>query len=117
MSTYTRYINNPLVRKDAEDHEKVKGTKTGAVGRPTILPEIMLKYVETLNIVLDAAEAQKQSILTRQNMFSGGGKYAPRCSSYTHKRGKNPDSDHSDHDSEDQLPGYKTRKEAYNRVV
>eukprot|EP00972_Heterocapsa_arctica_P047910 7067328-Heterocapsa_arctica.AAC.1 len=37
--TYTRYINNPLVRKDAEENKKVKGTKTGAVGRPSILPE------------------------------------------------------------------------------
>eukprot|EP00972_Heterocapsa_arctica_P084148 12396458-Heterocapsa_arctica.AAC.1 len=39
ISTYTRYINNPLVRKDAEDNKKVKGTKTGAVGRPSILLE------------------------------------------------------------------------------
>eukprot|EP00972_Heterocapsa_arctica_P019987 2950153-Heterocapsa_arctica.AAC.1 len=28
-----------MVRKDAEENKKVKGTKTGAVGRPTILLE------------------------------------------------------------------------------
>eukprot|EP00972_Heterocapsa_arctica_P066596 9827540-Heterocapsa_arctica.AAC.1 len=39
------------------------------------------------------------------------------CSSYTHKRGKRPDSDHSDDDNDEQFPGYKIRKETYNRVV
>eukprot|EP00972_Heterocapsa_arctica_P088156 12999287-Heterocapsa_arctica.AAC.1 len=39
------------------------------------------------------------------------------CSSYTHKRGKSPDSDHSDEDNEEHFPGYTIRKEAYNRVV
>eukprot|EP00972_Heterocapsa_arctica_P048035 7084478-Heterocapsa_arctica.AAC.1 len=39
--TYLRYIKNPLVRTDVETNAKVKGTKTGAVGRPTILPEQM----------------------------------------------------------------------------
>eukprot|EP00972_Heterocapsa_arctica_P102243 15065079-Heterocapsa_arctica.AAC.1 len=33
------YIKNPLVKEDAEKHKKIKGTKTGAVGRPSILPE------------------------------------------------------------------------------
>eukprot|EP00972_Heterocapsa_arctica_P025141 3703517-Heterocapsa_arctica.AAC.1 len=37
--TYLTYINNPRVRKDAEENKKVKGTKTGTVGRPSILPE------------------------------------------------------------------------------
>eukprot|EP00972_Heterocapsa_arctica_P036916 5435113-Heterocapsa_arctica.AAC.1 len=39
ISTYTKYIKNPLVRKDAEENNKVNGTKTRAVGRPSILPE------------------------------------------------------------------------------
>eukprot|EP00972_Heterocapsa_arctica_P027327 4016172-Heterocapsa_arctica.AAC.1 len=39
------------------------------------------------------------------------------CSSYTHTRGKQPDSDHSDDDNDEQFPGYKIRKEADNRVV
>eukprot|EP00972_Heterocapsa_arctica_P020504 3023164-Heterocapsa_arctica.AAC.1 len=37
--TYSKYSNNRLVRKDSEDNKKVKGTRTGAVGRPTILPK------------------------------------------------------------------------------
>eukprot|EP00972_Heterocapsa_arctica_P028761 4231541-Heterocapsa_arctica.AAC.1 len=37
--TYLKYIKNPLIRKDSEENKKVKDTKTGAVGRPTILPE------------------------------------------------------------------------------
>eukprot|EP00972_Heterocapsa_arctica_P013501 1988790-Heterocapsa_arctica.AAC.1 len=39
------------------------------------------------------------------------------CSSYTHKRSKGPDSDHSDDDNDEQFTGYKIRKKAYNRVV
>eukprot|EP00972_Heterocapsa_arctica_P085408 12587625-Heterocapsa_arctica.AAC.1 len=39
MRTYIKYINNPLVKEDAEKHKNIKGTKTGAVGRPSILPE------------------------------------------------------------------------------
>eukprot|EP00972_Heterocapsa_arctica_P013370 1967491-Heterocapsa_arctica.AAC.1 len=39
LKTYIKYINNPLVKDDADKHKKIKGTKTGAVGRPTILPE------------------------------------------------------------------------------
>eukprot|EP00972_Heterocapsa_arctica_P014684 2162452-Heterocapsa_arctica.AAC.1 len=39
ISTYTKYIKNHLARKDAEENKKVKGTKAGAVGRPSILPE------------------------------------------------------------------------------
>eukprot|EP00972_Heterocapsa_arctica_P058414 8617965-Heterocapsa_arctica.AAC.1 len=39
MFTYLKYIKKPLVRKDSEENKKVKGTETGAVGRPTILPE------------------------------------------------------------------------------
>eukprot|EP00972_Heterocapsa_arctica_P075002 11069309-Heterocapsa_arctica.AAC.1 len=39
------------------------------------------------------------------------------CSSYTHKRGKSPDSDHSDDDNVNHFPGYNIRKEAYTRVV
>eukprot|EP00972_Heterocapsa_arctica_P054755 8070367-Heterocapsa_arctica.AAC.1 len=39
------------------------------------------------------------------------------CSSYIHKRGKSPDSDHSADDNEEHFPGYNIRKEAYNRVV
>eukprot|EP00972_Heterocapsa_arctica_P006357 932900-Heterocapsa_arctica.AAC.1 len=38
-------------------------------------------------------------------------------SAYTHKRGNNTDSDHSDGDEEDQYPGTKTRNEAYLRIV
>eukprot|EP00972_Heterocapsa_arctica_P005846 863070-Heterocapsa_arctica.AAC.1 len=30
MKTYIKHINNPLVKEDAENHKKVKGTKTGA---------------------------------------------------------------------------------------
>eukprot|EP00972_Heterocapsa_arctica_P115390 16447478-Heterocapsa_arctica.AAC.1 len=36
--TYLTYNNNPLVRNDAEDNTKVKGTNKGAVDRPSILP-------------------------------------------------------------------------------
>eukprot|EP00972_Heterocapsa_arctica_P058896 8679792-Heterocapsa_arctica.AAC.1 len=39
------------------------------------------------------------------------------CSSYTHKRWKHTDSDHSGCDSEDNYPGHKVRKEAYNIMV
>eukprot|EP00972_Heterocapsa_arctica_P084242 12411227-Heterocapsa_arctica.AAC.1 len=39
MTTYIKYIKNLLVKEDAENHKKIKGTKTGAVGRPTIQPE------------------------------------------------------------------------------
>eukprot|EP00972_Heterocapsa_arctica_P111159 16365961-Heterocapsa_arctica.AAC.1 len=38
-------------------------------------------------------------------------------SSYTHKRGEQPDSDHSDEDDDNQFPGYKIRKEAFNILV
>eukprot|EP00972_Heterocapsa_arctica_P008589 1253871-Heterocapsa_arctica.AAC.1 len=38
MNTYIKYIKNPLVKEDAEKHTKIKGTTTGAVGRPSILP-------------------------------------------------------------------------------
>eukprot|EP00972_Heterocapsa_arctica_P045916 6775993-Heterocapsa_arctica.AAC.1 len=36
---YLKYIKNFLVNKHAEENKHVKGDKTGAVGRPTILPE------------------------------------------------------------------------------
>eukprot|EP00972_Heterocapsa_arctica_P033134 4874561-Heterocapsa_arctica.AAC.1 len=39
------------------------------------------------------------------------------CSSYTHKRCKNLDSDNSDTDSENNFPGHKVRIEAYNRMM
>eukprot|EP00972_Heterocapsa_arctica_P067214 9919296-Heterocapsa_arctica.AAC.1 len=39
------------------------------------------------------------------------------CSSYTHKRWENTDSDHSGHDSDDRFPGHKVRISAYNRMV
>eukprot|EP00972_Heterocapsa_arctica_P060321 8897261-Heterocapsa_arctica.AAC.1 len=39
------------------------------------------------------------------------------CSSYTHNKWENTDSDHSDCDSEDNYPGHKVRKEAYNIMV
>eukprot|EP00972_Heterocapsa_arctica_P037044 5453236-Heterocapsa_arctica.AAC.1 len=39
------------------------------------------------------------------------------CSSYTHKRWKHTDSDHSELDSEDEFPGHKVRKEAYSIMV
>eukprot|EP00972_Heterocapsa_arctica_P077961 11496541-Heterocapsa_arctica.AAC.1 len=39
------------------------------------------------------------------------------CSSYTHKGWTNADSDHSDNDSENKVPGHKVRKEAYNIMV
>eukprot|EP00972_Heterocapsa_arctica_P049557 7294137-Heterocapsa_arctica.AAC.1 len=39
MKTYIKYINNPLVKEDAERHKHIKGTTTGAVGRPSISPE------------------------------------------------------------------------------
>eukprot|EP00972_Heterocapsa_arctica_P067886 10021565-Heterocapsa_arctica.AAC.1 len=39
MNTYIKYTKNPLVKEDAEQHTNIKGTKTGAVGRPSILPE------------------------------------------------------------------------------
>eukprot|EP00972_Heterocapsa_arctica_P039010 5745883-Heterocapsa_arctica.AAC.1 len=39
MNTYIKYIKHPLVNEDAEQHKNIKGTKTGAVGRPSILPE------------------------------------------------------------------------------
>eukprot|EP00972_Heterocapsa_arctica_P006441 944655-Heterocapsa_arctica.AAC.1 len=39
------------------------------------------------------------------------------CSSYTHKRGKNTDSDHSDDGNYENFPGYMIRKQACNRVV
>eukprot|EP00972_Heterocapsa_arctica_P051421 7564216-Heterocapsa_arctica.AAC.1 len=36
ISTYTKYIKNLQVRKDAEENKKVKGAKTGALGGPSI---------------------------------------------------------------------------------
>eukprot|EP00972_Heterocapsa_arctica_P001903 272667-Heterocapsa_arctica.AAC.1 len=39
------------------------------------------------------------------------------CASYTHKRRKHLDSDHSDDDDDDHHPGTKTRHEAYLRIV
>eukprot|EP00972_Heterocapsa_arctica_P085141 12545429-Heterocapsa_arctica.AAC.1 len=39
MNTYINYIKNLLVKEDAEKHKNMKGTKTGAVGRPSVLPE------------------------------------------------------------------------------
>eukprot|EP00972_Heterocapsa_arctica_P085556 12610746-Heterocapsa_arctica.AAC.1 len=39
------------------------------------------------------------------------------CSSYTHKKWKNTDSDHSDNDSDNNFPGHNVRKEAYNIMV
>eukprot|EP00972_Heterocapsa_arctica_P077856 11484433-Heterocapsa_arctica.AAC.1 len=42
-----RYIKTTIVRKDAESNAKVKGTKIGAVGRPTIRPEQMGHEVHT----------------------------------------------------------------------
>eukprot|EP00972_Heterocapsa_arctica_P039859 5871641-Heterocapsa_arctica.AAC.1 len=50
MKTYIKYIKNPLVKEDAEKHKKIKGTKTGAVGRPTILPEQMGHEVQTQGV-------------------------------------------------------------------
>eukprot|EP00972_Heterocapsa_arctica_P107987 15904959-Heterocapsa_arctica.AAC.1 len=47
MKTYIKYIKNPLVKEDAEKHTNIKGTKTGAVGRPTILPEQLGHEVQT----------------------------------------------------------------------
>eukprot|EP00972_Heterocapsa_arctica_P049785 7324578-Heterocapsa_arctica.AAC.1 len=47
MTTYIKYIKNPLVKEDAEKHQKIKGTKTGAVGRPTRLPEQLGHEVQT----------------------------------------------------------------------
>eukprot|EP00972_Heterocapsa_arctica_P000139 21279-Heterocapsa_arctica.AAC.1 len=40
-----------------------------------------------------------------------------KCTAYTHKRWKNADSDHTDHDSDGDYPGHKVRKEAYDRMV
>eukprot|EP00972_Heterocapsa_arctica_P065357 9648857-Heterocapsa_arctica.AAC.1 len=37
LSTYIKHIT--LVKEDAMKHNKIKGTKTGAVGRPSIMPE------------------------------------------------------------------------------
>eukprot|EP00972_Heterocapsa_arctica_P106546 15694535-Heterocapsa_arctica.AAC.1 len=39
MKAYIKYIKNPMVKEDAEKHKNIKGTKTDAVGRPSILPE------------------------------------------------------------------------------
>eukprot|EP00972_Heterocapsa_arctica_P099841 14728423-Heterocapsa_arctica.AAC.1 len=39
LRTYIKYIKHPLVKEDAEKHRKIKGTKTRAVGRPSIMPE------------------------------------------------------------------------------
>jgi hypothetical protein len=38
-STYIRYIKKPQVRKNSEENKKIKGTPTGMVGRPPIMPE------------------------------------------------------------------------------
>eukprot|EP00972_Heterocapsa_arctica_P045064 6651766-Heterocapsa_arctica.AAC.1 len=47
MKTYIKYVENPLVKEDAEKHKNIKGTKTGAVGRPSILPEQLGHEVQT----------------------------------------------------------------------
>eukprot|EP00972_Heterocapsa_arctica_P086869 12806169-Heterocapsa_arctica.AAC.1 len=39
MKTYIKHIKNLLVKEDAENTRSIKGTKTGSVGRPSILPE------------------------------------------------------------------------------
>eukprot|EP00972_Heterocapsa_arctica_P038422 5659262-Heterocapsa_arctica.AAC.1 len=39
LQTYIKYINNPLVKEDAEKHKNIKGTKTEAIGRPSMMPE------------------------------------------------------------------------------
>eukprot|EP00972_Heterocapsa_arctica_P065426 9657329-Heterocapsa_arctica.AAC.1 len=47
MKTYIKYIENPLVKEDAEKHNNIKGTNTGAVGIPSILPEQLGHEVQT----------------------------------------------------------------------
>eukprot|EP00972_Heterocapsa_arctica_P101477 14953820-Heterocapsa_arctica.AAC.1 len=47
LKTYIKYIKNPLVKEDAEKHKTIKGTKTGAIGRPSIMPEQLGHEVKT----------------------------------------------------------------------
>eukprot|EP00972_Heterocapsa_arctica_P029051 4274439-Heterocapsa_arctica.AAC.1 len=39
LKTHIKYIKQPLVKEDAEKHNNIKGTKTGAVGRPSLILE------------------------------------------------------------------------------
>eukprot|EP00972_Heterocapsa_arctica_P018632 2754117-Heterocapsa_arctica.AAC.1 len=72
MKTYIKYIKNPLVKEDAEKH-KIKGTKPGAVGRPSILPEQLGHKVQTLGNYESCLKcgkcAQAKHIETAKHVF------------------------------------------------
>eukprot|EP00972_Heterocapsa_arctica_P113995 16440166-Heterocapsa_arctica.AAC.1 len=130
IHTYERYITNRLVRKDVDDNAKVKGTKTGTIGRPNITLEQMGHEVhicgDTEYCLGCGRNANAKHIDTAKHVFwrkpcqackaVGPDMSKGTCKAYDHKRGSTHYQDTCNkrhkNSEEDKCPGTWIRRQA-----
>eukprot|EP00972_Heterocapsa_arctica_P012499 1837304-Heterocapsa_arctica.AAC.1 len=74
LRNYTRYIQHTLVREDALNNKKIKGSPTGKKGRQIIRPEqwdMKSRPAGTMSAVLGVGEITRLSTVSRRKEYFG----------------------------------------------